>query len=176
MRTTTHRLAGYVTAGLGAAALAAGFLAGPAAASGTDGTGQVDASVAAACTHVNTPRTCAQAVSWANSHIGKVSSDYNHLCDHVVGLAYGLSASGHTTAYTHWTSTPSRYKHAGDTNVPAGGLAFFGGGAGHVMISIGGGNFVSNDIVSPGKLSKTTIATIKSKWGKPYLGWTQPWF
>jgi hypothetical protein len=44
------------------------------------------------------------------------------------------------------------------------------------MISIGGGEFVSNDIGGNGTLTVTTIATIESRWGKPYLGWTQPWF
>jgi hypothetical protein len=44
------------------------------------------------------------------------------------------------------------------------------------MISIGGGKFVSNDIVAAGKLSETTIATIESKWGGHYLGWSNPWF
>jgi uncharacterized protein YraI len=123
------------------------------------------------------PNTCAQAVSWATSHeTTTYHADYYNRCDHVVGLAYGFSASGSTTAYAHWLAVPSAYKHTGDTNVPAGGLAFFSGGNGHVMISIGGGKFVSNDIGGNGTLTVTTIATIKSAWGKPYLGWTQPWF
>ncbi|BCJ31546.1 peptidase inhibitor family I36 protein [Actinocatenispora sera] len=123
------------------------------------------------------PRTCAGAVSWATSHeTTSYHSDYYNRCDHVVGLAYGFSASGSTTAYNHWLAVPSSYKHAGDRSVPAGGLAFFGGGAGHVMISIGSGKFVSTDIGGNGTLTETTIATIESRWGKPYLGWTQPWF
>jgi len=123
------------------------------------------------------PNTCAQAVSWAKSHeTTTYHADYYDRCDHVVGLAYGWSASGSTTAYSHWLAVPSAYKHAGDRNVPAGGLAFFGGGAGHVMISIGGGQFVSSDIGGNGTLTVTTIATIENNWGKPYLGWTQPWF
>jgi cell wall-associated NlpC family hydrolase len=124
------------------------------------------------------PHTCAQAVTWARNHVGVTSSDYNHRCDHVVALAYGRSASGHTSAAAHWNAMPSQYKHSG-TTVPAGGLAFFsipGSTYGHVMISIGGGKFVSNDIVAAGKLSETTIATIESKWGGHYLGWSNPWF
>ncbi|MBV1856210.1 hypothetical protein [Catellatospora tritici] len=123
------------------------------------------------------PRSCSQAVTWAINH--KTTSyvaDYYNRCDHIMGLAYGWSASGSTTAYNHWLAVPSAYKHAGDTSVPAGGLAFFSGGAGHVMISIGNGKFLSNDIHGNGTFTETTIAEIKSKWGKPYLGWTQPWF
>ena len=116
-------------------------------------------------------------MTWAINHeTTTYHSEYYNLCDHVVGLAYGFPASGSTTAYNHWLAVPSQYKHAGDTNVPAGGLAFFSGGAGHVMISIGSGKFVSNDIHGNGTLTETTIAEIMSKWGEPYLGWTQPWF
>jgi uncharacterized protein YraI len=123
------------------------------------------------------PRSCAQAVTWAINHeTTSYVADYYNRCDHIVGLAYGFPASGSYTAYDHWLAVPGTYKHSGDTNVPAGGLAFFSGGAGHVMISIGNGKFVSNDIHGAGTLTETTIAEIQSKWGKPYLGWTQPWF
>jgi hypothetical protein len=123
------------------------------------------------------PNTCAQAVSWAKAHVHTGSqSGYYNLCDHLVALAYGWSASGSTTAYVHWTQIPSSFKHAGSSTVPAGGLAFFSGGSGHVLISIGGGKFISNDIHGNGSYTETTIAEIKSKWGKPYLGWAQPWF
>ncbi len=123
------------------------------------------------------PRGCAAAVTWAKNHkTTSYHADYYRRCDHIMGLAYGFPASGSTTAYVHWTQVPGKYKHPGATSVPAGGLAFFSGGSGHVMISIGGGKFISNDIHGNGTLTVTTIAEIKSKWGKPYLGWTQPWF
>ncbi len=123
------------------------------------------------------PKTCAQAVTWAKAHVHSgYQSGYYNLCDHLVALAYGWSHSGSTTAYSHWTHIPASFKHAGSTSVPAGGLAFFSGGSGHVMISIGGGVFISNDIHGNGSYTQTTIAEIKSKWGKPYLGWAQPWF
>ena len=107
------------------------------------------------------------------------NSDYAGRCDHVMGLAYGWSHSGSTSARSHWLAIPGRYKHAGDSNVPAGGLAFFSGGSqgyGHVMISIGGGYFLSTDIHGSGTFTRTTIAEIKSKWGQTYSGWAQPWF
>lgn len=124
------------------------------------------------------PKSCAQAVAWANAHIHtNYQAAYYRTCDHLVALAYGWSASGSSTAYVHWTQIPSPYKHAGSTSVPAGDLAFFSsGGAGHVMVSIGGGQFVSNDIHGNGTYTKTTIAEIKSRWGQTYLGWAQPWF
>ncbi|SDP33715.1 hypothetical protein SAMN04489867_2112 [Pedococcus dokdonensis] len=123
------------------------------------------------------PKTCAEAVTWAKNHVHSGYQDgYYNLCDHLVGLAYGFAHSGSTTALAHWNAIPSSFKHAGSTDVPAGGLAFFGEGSGHVMISIGGGKFISNDIHGNGSYTETTIAEIKSSWGKPYLGWAQPWF
>lgn len=126
------------------------------------------------------PKTCAAAVSWAKAHVTTTyNSVYDGKCDHDVALAYGFSASGSTSAHSHWLAIPSTYKHAGDSNVPAGGLAFFSGGSsgfGHVMISIGGGSFISNDIHGAGTYTQTTIAEIKSKWGETYNGWAQPWF
>lgn len=124
------------------------------------------------------PHTCAQAVAWAKAHVHTSNDpDYYRYCDRINAWAYGFSASGSTTAYVHWTQIPASYKHAGSTSVPAGGLAFFSnGGAGHTMISIGGGKFLSNDIHGNGSYTETTIAEIKSKWGQTYLGWAQPWF
>jgi uncharacterized protein YraI len=124
------------------------------------------------------PDSCAQAVAWAKAHIHTTDIEsYYGYCDRINALAYGFTASGSATAYVHWTQIPASYKHPGDSQVPAGGLAFFSnGGAGHTMISIGGGEFVSNDIHGRGTYTKTTIAQIKSGWGQTYLGWAQPWF
>jgi cell wall-associated NlpC family hydrolase len=95
----------------------------------------------------------------------------------VAGLAYGLAYSGSYSALSHWYTALPGYRHAGDRAVPAGGLAFFGGSTyRHVMISIGGGKFASNDINAAGRLSVTTITQIEKRWGMRYLGWSQPWF
>lgn len=124
------------------------------------------------------PRTCAEAVAWAKAHVHTNNNpDYYRWFDRINAWAYGWSASGSATAYVHWTQIPGSYKHPGDTQVPAGGLAFFSnGGTGHTMISIGAGKFLSNDIHGAGSFTETTIAEIKSKWGMTYLGWSQPWF
>jgi uncharacterized protein YraI len=147
---------------------------------GSDGTVAPACGTSTSCSTsgLGDPHTCAQAVTWAVNHIStSYNSDYYNRCDHIVGLAYGFPASGSTTAYAHWLAVPSSYKHAGDRSVPAGGLAFFStSSAGHVMISIGGGTFVSNDIHGNGTYTKTTLSEIETRWGAHYLGWTQPWF
>lgn len=124
------------------------------------------------------PNSCAQAVAWAKAHVHtNNNADYYRWCDRINAWAYGFNASGSTSAYVHWTQIPSSYKHAGDSDVPAGGLAFFSnGGAGHTMISIGGGKFLSNDIHGNGTYTQTTISEIVNTWGHTYLGWAQPWF
>ncbi|MEU8633910.1 hypothetical protein AB0C38_17185 [Amycolatopsis sp. NPDC048633] len=132
------------------------------------------------CTTAGTgdPKTCAQAVAYAKTRIHTNDLDsYEGWCDRINAQNYGWTASGSETAYIHWTQIPASFKHPGDTQVPAGGLAFFkSSGAGHTMISIGGGKFLSNDINGYGSYTETTIAQIKSKWGQTYLGWSQPWF
>jgi len=124
------------------------------------------------------PNSCTEAVTKAKSrvHTGDIETYFEH-CDRINAENYGFPASGSETAYIHWTQIPASYKHPGDYQVPAGGLAYFkSSGAGHTMISIGGGKFLSNDINGYGSYTETTIAQIKSKWGQTYLGWSQPWF
>ena len=169
---------------IGAAALVS---AGPAVAASASSTVPAISSPAVVhpdattCTNgFGNPNSCAQAVTWAKNH--RSSSDnpnYVGMCDHVMGLAYGWAHSGSTTARAHWLAIPAADKHAGDRTVPVGGLAFFAGGssgAGHVMISIGGGTFISTDINGSGTLGNTTIATVENKWGETYSGWAEPWF
>jgi uncharacterized protein YraI len=134
--------------------------------------------VSCSTTGTGDKNTCAQAVQWAKDHAHtNNNADYYNYCDRINSWAYGFTFSGSTTAYVHWTQIPASFKHAGDTQVPAGGLAFFSnGGSGHTMISLGGGQFMSNDIHGHGTYTQTTISEIKSTWAMTYLGWSQPWF
>jgi hypothetical protein len=174
----SRRLAAAATASAAVVGLLA-LGAGPASATGPVAVPSVQAATTSCSNSFGNPNTCAKAVAWAKAHLTTTyHKDYYNLCDHVVGLAYGLPASGSVSAQAHWNSMPSSDRHAGVTTVPAGGLAFFRtkAGYGHVMISVGGGKFVSNDIGGKGTLTETTIAKVKSTWGDTYLGWGQPWF
>jgi uncharacterized protein YraI len=128
-------------------------------------------------TGITNPRGCSGAVTWAKAHLSTAyHAGYYGMCDHLVALAYGRSASGHVDANAHWTATPLRYRHSSRA-VPAGGLAFFSGGAhGHVAISTGDGRLISNDIHGKGTYTYTTISEIENRWGDRYRGWTNPWF
>ncbi|MEV4756876.1 SH3 domain-containing protein [Micromonospora sp. NPDC049559] len=127
---------------------------------------------------IHNPRTCAEAVTWANQHITtNYVADYYQRCDHIMGLAYGYSASGFASAKVHWESTPSQYKHPGDRDAPVGTLVFFTTGQyGHVAIVTAPGQLASNDIHGNGTFTYTTIAELEQRWGAGYLGWTNPWF
>lgn len=115
----------------------------------------------------------------ASQAIQKAGSTANWavgMCDNFVANMFGLSASGYTTAVTHWNAIPADVKHPGGTNPPAGALVFWGGGDGHVAISDGAGNVYSTDIGGPGTVTRVPLSTISQKWGKPYLGWSDPYF
>jgi len=126
---------------------------------------------------LSNPRNCAQAVAWAEAHLSTAyNADYRRKCDHVVGLAFGRSASGFYSAIVHWQSTPERFRHY-DRSPPPGAPVFFRSGEyGHACISTGGGNVISTDINGPGTLTRSSISDIERRWGSPYLGWTNPYF
>jgi len=98
------------------------------------------------------------------------------MCDNFVANMYGFSNSGYNTALDHWNAIPSADKHPGDTKAPAGALVFWGGGDGHVAISDGTGYIYSTDISGAGTVSRVPLSEVSQKWGKPYLGWSSPYF
>lgn len=53
---------------------------------------------------------------------------------------------------------------------------YWGGGSGHVALSLGNGYIVSTDIGGVGTVTTAPATDINRKWGKPYLGWTYPYF
>lgn len=122
--------------------------------------------------------SCATAAARAEAVVGRYDYNrYHNLCMRLQANWYGLSSSGFPSANDGWNRTPASLKHAGGRSVPAGALAYFRSSSyGHVMISIGGGKFVSNDIKQAGRMSITTISEIESRWGQRYLGWSQPYF
>ncbi|MCB9834709.1 C40 family peptidase [Candidatus Nomurabacteria bacterium] len=116
------------------------------------------------------------AVDWAKAQLGKAyqpdsGRPWNGWCDRFVALAYGRAFSGYHTAYDHFLEMNRRKMINASREVPAGGLAFFGPTnnvpAGHVMISIGNGQFVSTGPVI--MLTDLNMGGLGQ-----YLGWSQP--
>lgn len=109
----------------------------------------------------------ASAVNWARSQLG--FSGWNGWCERFVEVAYGTSGRYTSAAANLAQKRLTGQLHAGDTNVPIGALAFFApswqnGGYGHVMISIGGGTFISTG-------STVYVTGLNQAMFGPYAGW-----
>lgn len=108
-----------------------------------------------------------RAISWARSMLG--STGYRGWCERFVENAFGTTGR-YASAKTNLNQKiASGQLHSSDTNVPAGALAFFkpswqNNYYGHVMLSVGGGAFISS--------GRTVHATgINTAAFGPYAGW-----
>ncbi len=115
-----------------------------------------------------------RAIDWAKSQLG--STSWNGLCELMAEQAFGTRGRYGSALANANAKIAARQMHSGDTNVPAGALAFFGaatvnGGYGHVMISIGNGQFISNGYTWNGHVYGARITTIGSVGAGPYIGW-----
>jgi hypothetical protein len=114
------------------------------------------------------------AVAWAGAAAAG-SARWFHLCDKYVANAYGLSHSGYESAKKHWAAIPSKYKHPGDRNPPAGALVFWSCGVyGHAALSLGGGKISSTHRNQGTPMTMTLAEAIKDMNG--YYGWAEPYF
>ncbi len=114
-----------------------------------------------------TPPREAQAASWARAQLGR--TDRNGWCELFVEEAFATRGRYASAAANLAQKRASGQLHAGDTNVPIGALALFSpawqnGYNGHVMISIGGGQFVSTG-------RQIFITGINQAMFGPYAGW-----
>lgn len=106
------------------------------------------------------PRLCLNAVSRAFQY-----GDATH-----VSQIDPLVAANN--AAEHWSKMPAEFKHPGSWDAPKGAVIQFGGGQGHIILSLGGGWAVSTDYPSSGVISAAPIPDIIKKFsGNPLLGW-----
>jgi len=98
------------------------------------------------------------------------------MCANFVASMYGaVGLGGYSSAADQWSSIPSRLKNGG-YNAPPGALLFWGGGYGHVAISAGGGWVYTTDFDGRGVVSLVKASDITAQWGKPFQGWSQPYW
>jgi hypothetical protein len=112
----------------------------------------------------------AAAIAFEQSQVG--SANWEWLCDGLVARAYGYRGSGEGTAFEHYQDLSGRGLIHRDRNIPTGAMVFFGpndgnGKAGHVMMNVGGDQYISNAI--HGRVGYTTLENVE-RWS-PYLGW-----
>lgn len=101
------------------------------------------------------------------------------MCGQFCAAMYGYGASGYRDAVAQWQSTPLSLRHPGSPDPEPGALLFWGGGSaghGHVAIAVGDGSCFSTDISGPGTVTRVPVNLIRTLWGLPYFGWTQPYF
>ena len=100
------------------------------------------------------------------------------LCLQAVDRALQKPLSDRPGFYTYalraLETVPAANRHY-DRTPPKGAIVFFSAGRngyGHICISVGGGNVVSTDIPSSGRVGVTSIAAIEKAWGRKFLCWT----
>ena len=126
------------------------------------------------------PRSATAAIAWAQNQLGATvlpdGTVQSGHCLRLVTLAYGYTA-GYLYAYQVWTNAPATIRHPGDWNAPPGAVVVWsnagglGGGAGHIAISIGGGEMISTSG------STVQIMPIRGNGYVPdanYYGWMPP--
>jgi len=112
-----------------------------------------------------------RAVDWMRSQLGVTR--WNDWCELMIEQAYGTSGR-YPSAIDHANAVIARGQmHSGDRNVPPGAIAYFGraavnGNYGHVIISIGNGQFISNGYGSIG----ARVVTLDNIVAGPYIGWS----
>ncbi len=129
-----------------------------------------DGGYAADCAPPPTASREQRAIEWSRTQLR--STRWNGWCEKFVEAAYGTTGR-YASALAHANSQIARGRmNRGNRNVPAGALAFFGAhstnrGYGHVMLSIGGGQFITSGYNANGAY----ITTLNGIGGAPYIGW-----
>lgn len=112
------------------------------------------------------------AARWGLARIG--DAGWYRRCLAFVNRAWGRRIAGlnKATARISMNSVPRTMSG----NPPAGSAVYWdtGGSAGHVALGVGDGTELSNDIVSPGIISRVAHETFAKKWGAKYMGWYSP--
>ena len=122
------------------------------------------------------PRSVQQALAFAQQAVANGDSGWYRRCLAFVAQAYGL-ASGSPTATAAYNLARSQGRINTDMNPNVGSVVYWNTGpAGHAALYAGNGMVYSTDISGKGRIGLVPIGTIGSKWGAPYLGWSDPYF
>lgn len=123
------------------------------------------------------PMTVEQALRQAHGYVDRGLATEPGMCDHYVGLYYGLSHSGFATARAHWEAMPATFKH-GTGPMKAGALCLWsnGVGEGHAAIAVDATHIASTDIITTGRVSIVPVTLIAQRWGLTFKGWCDPWY
>jgi hypothetical protein len=123
-----------------------------------------------------TLRLGSTAVSWGLAQVGRTG--YPGLCLFFVRSCFGV-ASRYPDARQAWEHVALSNRHTGaaDKSHPPAGVPFHfsipGSSHDHIVLSIGGGWCLSNDVVARGRIDRVRISLITQRWGAHPLGWAE---
>lgn len=123
-------------------------------------------------------RTPAQAIDWAQGHVGKFGWD--NLCLSFVRQSFGVDYVGdwptsERQAGRAWDRAKHKHPETDPLKIPRGAPVFWelATEADHVALSLGDGWCLSNDFVVDGRIDRVRIGDIGPRWGGRLLGWTE---
>lgn len=119
------------------------------------------------------PKTASDAIVWGRSQIKNPKKSYYQLCLQFVRNCFGVSAM-HADAKTAWAKAKKKHATSIVEDIPAGVPVFWSVGKyGHIALSTGNGNCLSNDILRKGRIDEVPIQAITRSWGAKLLGWSE---
>lgn len=118
------------------------------------------------------PRSPQEAIEWGRNQMWHPSQSWYQLCLSFVRQSYGLNGL-YASAKDAWYGADHKHRTGDPGQVPRGAPAFMLGGTwGHVVLGLGNGLCLSNDVVERGRIHIVRIARIEQDWGYPLVGWT----
>ena len=149
-------------------------------------TGAADLSTTGPCPlgKSSTGVDCNAAIAYAVRQMNSGSRDWHRWCLRLVSVSYGSVYAGIPTAYEGCLLMQRRgLMHAPTKDyksIPRGAVLWYDGNAtgnwaGHVVISVGGGKAISNDVpVTDGRVAVVDISYFEDRWGQRFMGWSAP--
>ena len=120
-----------------------------------------------------TTRSIPQAVSWARRQVTAPAHSWFQLCLSFVRQAYGLPAV-YPSAKAAWDNAQDKVRTTRAAGIPRGVPVFYRGGKfWHVVLSLGDGLCLSNDVRRRGRIDVVRLDAITEAWGYPIVGWTR---
>lgn len=119
-------------------------------------------------------RPTREAIAWGRDQIDNPVKDFTRLCLQFVRMCFELPAV-FPDAGTAWDNAERKHRTTDANRIPAGVPVFFElpGVADHVVLSLGRGWCLSNDVQRPGRIDVVRIDAIRERWGAQLQGWSE---
>lgn len=127
------------------------------------------------------PDSCHKALSFVADQMTNHSHSWYRQCLKLVMNAYGWHSGPATARDAAQLVIDAGQMHHDTSHIPAGAVLWWDGSAtgndaGHVAIDDGKGYIYSNDVATPGEVSRVPWTYPAKSWGQKFLGWSAPYF